>query len=327
MTTPVAFIIFNRPDTTEKVFAQIRRAQPPKLYIIADGPRTSEEKALTDATRAVAEQVDWPCKVKPLYSEENLGCRKRVITGLNAVFSQEEQAIILEDDCLPHPDFFKYCETLLSYYKDEDAIGTINGTCLPGTADHLTESSYTFSQFSIVWGWATTQKVWKLVDDDLKGWEGLKNKNWLTQLFPNQKDIVYSLKNMFNESVKGANAWSYSLLFALLKNEKLNIYPNVNLISNIGFDERATNTLDKKEYSNLPIENTWDCVHPSKIMLDYKANRNIYLILYHWYLGKKTGLRYFLKFTYKKIYKVKQRILPSFSFKTFFKRVFIPKIQ
>jgi hypothetical protein len=322
MTTAVAFIIFNRPDTTEKVFAEIRRAQPPRLYIIADGPRTPEEKALTDASRAITEQVDWRCKVVQLYSEKNLGCRKRVITGLNAVFSKEEQAIILEDDCLPHPDFFKYCETLLSYYKDEHSIGTINGTCFPGTADHLTGPSYTFSQFSVVWGWATTQKVWNLVDDDMKEWKKLKNEKWLNQLFPKQQDIIYSLTNMFDQSVNGANAWSYSLLFALLKNKKLNIYPNVNLISNIGFDERATHTLHRKNYSDLPINKHWENVQTQKIALDNLANRNIYMVLYHWYFGKSTGFNYYLKHIYGTIYGVKQMLLPSFSFKNWFKSIF-----
>ena len=124
LATPVAFIIFNRPDTTEKVFAEIARARPPKLLVIADGPRAGREgeAARCAATRAIIDRVDWQCEVLTNYSEANLGCRNRVASGIDWVFEQVPEAIILEDDCLPHSSFFRFCEDLLIRYRHEERI-------------------------------------------------------------------------------------------------------------------------------------------------------------------------------------------------------------
>ena len=127
--TPVAFIIFKRPDTTKKVFETIRQIKPSKLFVIADGPR--EEKRETEkcaATRAIIDSIDWDCEVLKNYSDLNLGCKKRVATGLDWVFSIVEEAIILEDDCVPHPTFYRFCEKLLEKYRDDKRIMTICGT-------------------------------------------------------------------------------------------------------------------------------------------------------------------------------------------------------
>ncbi|WP_223209916.1 hypothetical protein [Picosynechococcus sp. NKBG042902] len=106
--TPVAFIIFNRPDLTQIVFNEIRKAQPKQLFVIADGPRTPEEQEKCQAARDVIKQVDWDCEVFCNYADVNLGCRERVSSGITWVFEQVEEAIILEDDCVPAPSFFRF---------------------------------------------------------------------------------------------------------------------------------------------------------------------------------------------------------------------------
>ena len=127
--TPVAFIIFNRPDTTERVFAEIVKAKPPKLLVVGDGPRANREgdAAKVAAARAITKRVDWPCEVLTNFSEVNLGCKVRVSSGLDWVFEQVPEAIILEDDCLPHQTFFRFCEELLERYRDDQRIGMISG--------------------------------------------------------------------------------------------------------------------------------------------------------------------------------------------------------
>ena len=124
MKTPVAFLIFNRPDTTAKVFEAIRQAKPPKLLVVADGPRSDNpsEAEKCQAAREIIEQVDWECEVLTNYSDVNLGCKTRVSSGLDWVFDNVEEAIILEDDCLPHPSFFPFCEKLLDNYRDDKRI-------------------------------------------------------------------------------------------------------------------------------------------------------------------------------------------------------------
>ena len=130
LSTPVAFIIFNRPDTTERVFGAIRQAKPSKLLVVADGPRTdrSGEAEKSAATRAVIDRVDWECEVLTNYSDINLGCKRRVSSGIDWIFSQVEEAIILEDDCLPAPSFFQFCKTMLERYRYDDRISMIGGS-------------------------------------------------------------------------------------------------------------------------------------------------------------------------------------------------------
>lgn len=315
MQTPIAFIIFKRADLTEKVFSEIRKAKPAKLYIIADGPRSEAERVETEAARAVTNHIDWPCTVVRLFSNANLGCKKRVITGLNEVFAREEQAIILEDDCLPHPDFFHYCETLLNQYRDHPLIGTINGTSLPGIAAKGHQPACVFTRFSIVWGWATTRRVWQLVDPDIREWEQLKKTDWLQQIFPGQEHIIYGVGAMFNQIRAGLDAWSYAMLFTLLKNNLVNVHPAENLVSNIGFDHRAAHTFTVKPYSNLPFGNGWQFHQVAEPLPDPAADTLIFETLYYWHLRKKTFFQKWRRNSWILIYGIKQKLLPNISLK------------
>ena len=116
LNTPVAFLIFNRPHTTQRVFAEIAKARPPKLLVVADGPRNDRpgEAELCAQTRAIIDQVDWDCEVLTHYADKNMGCKKRIASGIDWVFTQVEEAIILEDDCLPEASFFQFCEENLA---------------------------------------------------------------------------------------------------------------------------------------------------------------------------------------------------------------------
>lgn len=126
--TLILFTIFNRPNTTALVFEKIRKAQPQKLYIAADGPRTKQEKELCNKTREIIKRIDWDCSVKKLFLEDNQGCRKGMIKVITCFFENESEGIILEDDCLPSDSFFSFCSTLLEKYMDDDRIGHITGS-------------------------------------------------------------------------------------------------------------------------------------------------------------------------------------------------------
>jgi hypothetical protein len=262
------------------VFSAIRKAKPAKLYVIADGPRNADEKIRTDAARAVTDKIDWFCEPVRFYSENNLGCKERIISGLNEVFAHEENAIVLEDDCLPHTDFFEYCETLLHHYKGDERIGTINGTCLPGFTTNPQEYSCVFTRLSIVWGWAATRRVWNLVDANLKEWDELKKNDWLTSIFPNRDLLVKGLTNMFDKACAGYDDWSPAFLFALLKNNLVNIHPAENMITNMGFGERATHTHRMTPSSNLLLGSGWSHHHRALIKHDAAADQLIFETLY-----------------------------------------------
>ena len=127
LNTPVAFLIFNRPETTHRVFAEIARARPRRLLIVADGPRSEADADKCRAARAVIERVDWQCDILTNYSDINLGCKRRISSGLSWVFEQCEEAIVLEDDCLPDPTFFRFCAELLDKYRNDQRIMMISG--------------------------------------------------------------------------------------------------------------------------------------------------------------------------------------------------------
>ena len=165
--TPVAFLIFDRPHLTERVFAEIARQKPRELYVVCDGAKPADEisAANVDRTRKIVERVDWNCDVKSNFSDSNLGCKRRVSSGLKWVFEQVERAIILEDDCLPDPSFFGYCESLLERYADDSRVSAISGNNFQFGRSR-TDASYYFSKYAHCWGWATWRHAWNLLDLD-----------------------------------------------------------------------------------------------------------------------------------------------------------------
>ena len=154
--TPVLFLVFNRPDTTAQVFEAIRQAKPPRLYVASDGAREDKEGELEKVkqVREIVSQVDWNCEVKTLFRDKNLGCKIAVSSAIDWFFEQEEMGIILEDDCLPHPTFFRFCQELLERYRDDERIGMISGNNFQ-FGRKCTDYSYYFSMYSHIWGWAS----------------------------------------------------------------------------------------------------------------------------------------------------------------------------
>ena len=166
--TAVLFMVFNRPNTTSKVFEEIKKARPPRLYVAADGPRKDkdgEEKKVLKV-REIATAVDWPCEVKTLFREKNLGCKSQTSSAITWFFKNEEQGIILEDDSLPHIDFFYFCEFLLDYYHDNKKILTIAG-CNFQDGNKRGDASYYFSKYFQCWGWAGWRRSWSYYDGEI----------------------------------------------------------------------------------------------------------------------------------------------------------------
>jgi hypothetical protein len=169
--TAVAYIVFNRPAHTAKTFAVLREQRPQQLFIIADGPRPGHP---TDAERCaqvrkVVENVDWPCDVRREYASTNLGLQRRVSSGLDWVFSQVDRAIVLEDDCVAHSDFFTFCDTLLERYAEDERVAVVTGNNFQNGRQRG-EGSYYFSKYNHCWGWATWRRAWRHYRDDLPFW-------------------------------------------------------------------------------------------------------------------------------------------------------------
>lgn len=244
--TPVAFLIFKRPDTTEKVFEAIREAKPPKLLVVADGPRAGSigEAQKCAATRAIIDRVDWDCEVLTNYADANMGCKKRVSSGLDWVFNTVEEAIILEDDCLPNQSFFRFCEELLHRYRQDERIMMICGTNYTGEWKSNIQS-YHFSYYGGIWGWAAWRRAWKYYDVDMQLWKNPEIKNRIRDVLASDYQYNTRKQQFENTYLQKVDTWDYQWSFARLLQSGMSIVPCVNLVSNIGFGEDATHTSSK----------------------------------------------------------------------------------
>jgi hypothetical protein len=273
--TAVLFLVFNRPDVTSQVFKAIRRAKPPRLYVAADGPREGklDEAERVEEVRIIATEVDWPCEVKTLFRDKNLGCKKGVSSAITWFFEQEEQGIILEDDCLPHLDFFSFCENLLDFYSKDHRLLAITGNNFQNNK-WRGEASYYFSKYFHCWGWATWKRSWKNYDGGIKFWPEWSNSEAWSDYIPDKVERRY-WKKIFDLVHAGKiDSWAYPMLASIWYKNGLVVTPNVNLVGNIGFGEDATHTIIKNsQESNIPTQSLGNIIHPKIIEINYDADK------------------------------------------------------
>jgi hypothetical protein len=272
--TPILFLIFNRPDTTNKVFENIREIQPRQLFISADGPRPNKtnERQQCDEARKIIQRIDWECELKTNISEINLGCRVGVSSGIHWFFSNVSEGIILEDDCLPDISFFHFCENLLQFYRNDERIMHIGGfnyqdNMMRGTG------SYYFSRLSHVWGWATWKRAWDMYDVDIHSYPQLLELRLLSSVFSDPTMRRYLQKNIELVYKKKKDTWDVQWQYTVSINNGLTIIPNRNLVSNIGFDLQATHTIDDfHPLANRPTSSMEKISHPSFMVPDCCAD-------------------------------------------------------
>jgi hypothetical protein len=244
MESPVLFLIFNRPDTTEKVFQSIRAAKPPRLYIAADGARKHKEgeaDICAQTRNLVLNNIDWDCEVKTLLRDHNLGCKNAIADAIDWFFENEAEGIILEDDVLPSPSFFLFCDELLEKYRDDPRIGSIGG-CNMAAEFIQPDESYFFSIYNKIWGWATWRRAWKLYDRTMKDWPEWHKNRGLQSMGIDLSFESYWHYQFEKTYYNKIDTWDFQWLYTCWKNNLASIIPRVNLIENIGFDERATHT-------------------------------------------------------------------------------------
>jgi SAM-dependent methyltransferase len=262
--TPVAFIIFNRPETTARVFAEIAKVQPPTLLVVADGPRPDKpgEAERCDAARKVIERVNWECRVLTNYSEINLGCKRRVSSGLDWVFKTVEEAIVLEDDCLPDPSFFAFCDELLEKYRKNERIMMISGFNFEGRTQ--CDGSYFFSRYPHIWGWASWRRAWRHYDAGMREWSKWQRSDAFNSLFKTENEKAFWSRT-FDRVFRGEiDTWDAQVTYTTFRTGALSIFPNTNLISNIGFGEEATHTKHKPSFADVSV-------HPVSFPLQHPA--------------------------------------------------------
>lgn len=274
---PVAFLVFNRLDTTIRVFDVIRKVQPRKLFVVSDGARSDrpQEMEKCAAVRCFIESnIDWPCKLMKHYSERNLGCDINISKGLTWVFENVEQAIILEDDCVPDISFFFFCEELLTRYADDERVMAVTAFNWQGRTPGI-DTSYYFSKHFNGWGWATWRRAWDCFDYEMKRWPRLRDRKFLNDIF-HCKKAARCRKQLLDRLYEAeAPYWDFVFDYSIKAQSGLSINPSVNLVQNIGFGhEDATHTKTGARHLSLPAHSMeFPLAHSSEVLRDYSLDR------------------------------------------------------
>ncbi|MEM9474852.1 MAG: glycosyltransferase family 2 protein [Pseudomonadota bacterium] len=255
LNSPVLFLVFNRPETTARVFEAIRVAKPARLYVACDGPRAEKngEAAIVAQVQEIATAVDWPCELHTLFRKENLGCKYAVSSAIDWFFGKEPSGIILEDDCLPNQSFFRFCEEILARYETNSRIMSVTGSNI--TKDVTFEEDSYFSIYPLMWGWATWARSWKMYDRELLSWPKTDKRNLLKAIHPSNVAARIVWRRIFETTYRGyVDTWDFQWIYSCWKEGGLTVAPSQNLVSNIGFSADATHTTEMDPMlSELPL--------------------------------------------------------------------------
>lgn len=264
--TPVVIMAFNRPDLLAILIEKLKLIKPKKVYAICDGARLNkpDETHKVEVVRKLLESLPWSHDLIKIFADQNLGCKQRISSGLTEVFKYEESAIILEDDCIPHPSFFPFVQELLIKYRDNDRIGIISGSNQIENQTKINES-YFFSKYSFIWGWATWSRTWKDYDVSMSAWNEVCTSDFLKQIFPtNHRAQKHWYRNFELTAKNQIDTWDHQLTFTNWLHKRINIVPQKNMISNIGFRSDGTHTTKPSRYAELPVSETrFPLIHPS----------------------------------------------------------------
>lgn len=279
--TPVLLIVFNRPENAKKVLDSIRKVAPKKLYLAADGPRRDNVADIENSrlTRKLLNEIDWPCEVKTLFSEKNLGCGLGPKRAIDWLFENEEKGIILEDDCLPSKSFFEFCSQLLEKYQNDTRIMHISGSNFQNGYIPDPDYSYYYSYFSHEWGWASWRRAWKLYDFNISTYPEIRSKGYLDDYFSSYFEKKYRLSKIDRtQNSSNVSWWDYQWDYAKIINSGLSIIPNHNLITNIGFGKQATHTKSTNDIreKNYARELDFPLMHPPFIIRNSKADKRYF---------------------------------------------------
>ncbi|MBR8831081.1 MAG: hypothetical protein N5P05_003788 [Chroococcopsis gigantea SAG 12.99] len=239
--TPIVIIAYNRPHLLQQVLSIVRQVQPTQLFLVVDGHKSHTDNEKCQEVRYLLSNIDWPCDVRRDYSEENQGCGYRIASGLDRVFQQVDKAIILEDDCLPHPTFFPFCQTLLTHYEHEDNITQICGTNRLLQWKNK-EQSYLFARYGSAWGWATWRRSWQKYGGHSRLWSDPGVREKIERVIGQPQQYDYFCQRYRQAEASPRLIWDYQWSLVQLAGAGRSIIPTVNLVKNLGFNADATHT-------------------------------------------------------------------------------------
>lgn len=300
---PILLLTFNRPEQTRQVMAQILEAAPSKLYVHCDGPRewvSADVEKVNEVRQIVADLAPPATELHTLFREQNRGLRRGVFDALNWFFEKEEYGIILEDDCIPDPSMFRFCEELLFRYKDDRRIMHIGCSNLAMASTKTALASFVFSRFSFVWGWASWRRAWKQMSIDLDGLDDFIRQGEIRHLIQDKQAQAYMLDKFKATRDGKMNSWAYAWFYSILKNNGLCIVPKINLVHNRGVgEEGATNTTSRNPLAAQGAQPLrFPLIFPAEPRIDpdlearfFYTSQKSRLRLRLWYLLKSAGIR------------------------------------
>lgn len=271
---PVLFLVFNRPEKTQQVFEAIKEARPRKLYVAADAPRlhVPDDEEKCRRVRDIVSEINWDCDAKFLFHETNLGCSIAGLTAWNWIFEHEKEMIFLEDDGVPSKSFFWFCQEMLDRYENNLRVNYI---CGQNFGEKYGNATYFFSKYGgTTWGMATWKRTHEIFEYKLESYEATKNLKSFRDTFLYNFEFKYQTKR-FEDYIKfGANTYDLQITYMTHKYDMLTINPNINLVTNIGYDLEAANnvvTPDSRitrKYGHKPKFELNVITHPEKVEVD-----------------------------------------------------------
>jgi len=282
LSPPVLVLGHSRPDTTARVIESLRAVRPERIYLAVDGPRPlveGEAAKVRSVQEVMLGGIDWPCEVETLFREENLGIKEGVADAITWFFDQEDEGIILEDDCVPNGSFFAYCRAMLDMYRDEPQVMHIGGYCYPDGVDP--PSSYFFSRYPLVWGWAGWADRWRDFTLDGSRFEPLLDE--LSSTFPDREQEEYWRSVIGKVLLGEIRSWDYFWAMSIWNRGGLAVQSTVPLVQNIGFTREATNTSRWKDYRGFGSRTTREMTSiqfPPTVEWDEELDRQVFEAMY-----------------------------------------------
>ena len=275
---PILLIGFNRPDTMQKVFDEVRKAKPLKLYYAVDCAREGKagEAEKVSQVKAIVKKVDWSCEVHTLFQKENRGCGYGPAEAITWAFENEDRLIVLEDDCVPSQSFFRFCDEMLERYKDDERVNIISGRSHHSGSKFFKDKDYIFTHYAHTWGWATWKRAWNEFDIKMSDWPDFMKDGGFLNILSSEKEGKY-FNNWINKIYQHieeecTHSWDAQWVYARLKNGGLGIVPAHNLIMNIG--SVGTHTSEESECHRIIAQEIPESLtHPKFITYNYQYER------------------------------------------------------
>lgn len=275
MNVPVLYLVFNRPIHTKQSFHELRKLKPRYLYVGADGAREGNKSDEVNCAqvRKIVKEIDWECTPHFLFNDQNLGTKVAVSNAINWFFKNVEEGIIMEDDCIPDPSFYSFAEEMLQLYRNDERIMHINGTNFLKGKRLVKESTYYFSNFCHVWGWASWRRAWDKYDVAMKDFQSIPRKDLIESISDDPRVSGYwygCLDAVYRGKI---DTWDFQWYYAFWKNKGYAITPSMNMVSNIGFDMAGTRTVSKfNRFSKMKRFPMRKIVAPEKVVKDSRAD-------------------------------------------------------